>query len=119
MKGLARLPLAKDCQFPDFYNFCEFRTKIYEDEERNKQKLVDMIQHVYEWSLPTDFSQADFSALMKILKCVVSDFRTSGEPKRLDHPVKTSLGDKTYYGYFSGSKGFENTHIIDIQSTQK
>lgn len=36
-----------------------------------------------------------------------------------DHPIQTHFGAKKYSGYFSGSKGFENTHIIDIMPVEK
>lgn len=75
-----------------------------------------MAQHIMEWDIPSNFSHTEFAELILGLKGVISDFRSLGEPKRFDHPIQTRLGAKKYTGYFSGSKGFENTHIIDIQS---
>ena len=102
-------------RLPDFYNFCIFRIKVDEDSEGNKKKLVDIGQHIFEWELPADFSQAQLASLTKNLRNVISDLCSSGEPKRFVHPIQTTLWVKKFTGYFSGSKGFENTHIIDIQ----
>jgi len=114
--GIEGMSFVKDSQLPSFYNFALFRIKIDEDAEWNKKKLVDIAQHIMEWEVPWDFSQEDFSELIRWLKTVISDFRSSGEPKRFDHPIQTYPGSKRYTGYFSWSKWFENTHIIDIRS---
>lgn len=117
--GIKNMKISKDISLPDFYNYCLFRIKVDEDAEWNKKKLVDIAQHIYEWELPKEFSHTQFSALIKNIRVIISDLQSSGEPRRFDHPIQTSLGTKKYTWYFSGSKWFENTHIIDIQWSDK
>ncbi|MFZ4461196.1 MAG: hypothetical protein ACOYN2_01260 [Patescibacteria group bacterium] len=104
-----------EVQYPDFYNLCQFRLKASESVNDDKSKLTDMIQHVFEWTLPSDFSSKMLAELVSHLRTVVPDFLVSGQPKNFEHPVQTSLGRKSYAGYFAGSKGFENTSLIDIR----
>lgn len=113
--GMERMPISEELQLPEYYNFSQFRLKIDEDNSGIKKKLVDIAQHICEWEIPKDFSHSDFSQLIKWLRWVISDLKSSGEPKRFDHPIQTWVGIKKYYWFFSGSKWFENTHIIDIQ----
>lgn len=113
--GIEQMTISEELQLPDYYNFSQFRLKIDEDNSGTKKKLVDMAQHICEWEISKDFSQSDFSLLIKWLRWVLSDLKSSGEPKRFDHPIQTWTGVKNYYWFFSGSKWFENTHIIDVQ----
>lgn len=115
-KGVENMKFAHQLELPSFYNFSIFRIRPEShDLSGEQEKMVNIAQHIMEWELPEGFSQADFSELVKAFNHVISDFRFSGEKKRFTHPVQTTLGAKKYYGVFSGSKGFENTHIIEIQ----
>ncbi len=119
LTGINNMWIAQDLHMPEFYNFGLFRIKIDEDTEGIKKKLVDIAQHISEWELPDNFTQAELSMLVKWLRGVISDFQTSWEPRKFDHPIQTRPGTKRYSGYFSGSKWYENTHIIDIQPQDK
>lgn len=117
--GIGSMWMARDLQMPEFYNFSRFRIKLDEDADGNRKKLIEMDQHISEWEIPDDFTQSEFAELVKWLRWVISDFRSSGEPKNFDHPIQTRLWAKKFSGYFSGSKWYENTHIIDIQPIDK
>lgn len=104
---------------PEFYNLCVFRLKVNEDAEWNKKKLIDLGQHIFEWNIDESFTNEQFTKLAAGLKTVVSDFKGSGTPKKFEHPVHTSMWSKNYSWYFSGSKWFENTHLVEITPTEK
>ena len=109
----------KDQQAPDFYNLWSFRLKINEDTSWDKKKLIEIMQHVIEWELPTDFSQDDFNTLISWIKPVISDLKSSWEPKRFEHPLQTTRWNKKYTWFFTWTNWFENTHIIDVQPQEK
>jgi len=113
--GIEGMWIAKDLHMPEFYNFSLFRIKLDEDAEGNKKKLVDIAQHISEWELSDDFTQSDFAELVKWLRGVISDFRSSWEPKRFDHPIQTRLGAKKFSGYFHDRNDMK-IHILLISS---
>lgn len=115
---LKRCWIKNPLKFPGFYNLWIFRIKIDEDSEGNKKKLIEMAQHIYEWEI-NELSQNDFWKLIEELKRIISDFKFSGGLKKFDHPIQTNVGNKQYQWFFSWSKWFENTHIIDIQPQEK
>ncbi len=65
LNGITKTEVGKQVVMPEFYNFSIFRVKVTDGEDtlESGRKSIDVLEHVFEWGLPEDFSQADFSRL--------------------------------------------------------